>query len=175
MPITLNGSGTITGVTTLGTTLTSPTLTTPIVTTTIGVGNATPAATGSGVTFPATQSASSDANTLDDYEEGTWTPAMTNLTINSGTPTFSGTYTKIGRLVLVSWVIAGTRNITVTADSTFFNNLPFTSAINVLGGWGKTGALNLFNGTITSSINLYFTNTLSSTTENLAGSIIYTV
>ena len=37
--------------------------------TTIGVGGATPAASGSGISFPATQSASSDANTLDDYEE----------------------------------------------------------------------------------------------------------
>ena len=39
---------------------------------TIGVGNATPAASGAGISFPATASASSDANTLDDYEEGTW-------------------------------------------------------------------------------------------------------
>jgi hypothetical protein len=43
-------------------------------TTTMGVGAATPAASGAGITFPAAQSASSDANTLDDYEEGTWTP-----------------------------------------------------------------------------------------------------
>jgi hypothetical protein len=27
-----------------------------------------------GITFPATQVPSADANTLDDYEEGTWTP-----------------------------------------------------------------------------------------------------
>jgi hypothetical protein len=39
--------------------------------TTVGVGGATPAASGAGITFPATQSASTDANTLDDYEEGT--------------------------------------------------------------------------------------------------------
>jgi hypothetical protein len=44
--------------------------------TTIGVGDATPSASGSGISFPATQSASSDANTLDDYEEGTWTPSV---------------------------------------------------------------------------------------------------
>jgi hypothetical protein len=56
---------------------------------------------GTGITFPATQSASTDANTLDDYEEGTWTPTATG----SGTPgtytvsVSSATYTKIGRLV----------------------------------------------------------------------------
>jgi hypothetical protein len=40
------------------------------------------------------------ANKLDDYEEGTWTPALTNI----GTGTYSvqtGAYTKIGRLVTV--------------------------------------------------------------------------
>ena len=50
----------------------------------------------SGITFPATQSASSDANTLDDYEEGTWTPTFTNC----GSTTLSfAKYTKIGRVI----------------------------------------------------------------------------
>jgi hypothetical protein len=53
-----------------------------------------------GVTFPATQSASSDANTLDDYEEGTWTPAygsaFTGTYASNGQVGF---YTKVGRLV----------------------------------------------------------------------------
>ena len=55
---------------------------------------------GTGIAFPATQSASTDANTLDDYEEGTWTPT---LDVESGTnPTYTVTkayYTKVGRLV----------------------------------------------------------------------------
>ena len=66
----------------------------------IGVGGATPTSNGSGITFPATQSASSDANTLDDYEEGTWTPALAGE--GGGSNTFTnkyGYYTKIGRLV----------------------------------------------------------------------------
>jgi hypothetical protein len=55
----------------------------------------------SGITFPATQVASSDANTLDDYEEGTFTPTIIG-TSTAGTGTYSvqsGTYTKVGRLV----------------------------------------------------------------------------
>jgi hypothetical protein len=71
---------------------------TPAFASTIGVGGATAAASGAGITFPATQSASSDANTLDDYEEGTWTPAFNG----SGAITYTsqtGTYTKIGRQV----------------------------------------------------------------------------
>jgi hypothetical protein len=70
---------------------------------TISVGSATPATTGSGITFPATQSASSDANTLDDYEEGTWNPTVAGSS-TAGTVAYTyryGYYTKIGRLVYV--------------------------------------------------------------------------
>jgi hypothetical protein len=69
----------------------------------ISVGDATPTTSGAGITFPATQSASSDANTLDDYEEGTWTPtfgqAASNPTITYSTRT--GFYVKVGTLVTV--------------------------------------------------------------------------
>lgn len=50
------------------------------------------------IAFPATQVASADPNTLDDYEEGTWTPSV------GGSATYtrqSGRYTKIGRLVSI--------------------------------------------------------------------------
>ena len=66
----------------------------------ISVGNATPTTSGAGITFPATQSASSDANTLDDYEEGSWTPALKT----PGTATYTqqvGRYIKIGKFVFV--------------------------------------------------------------------------
>jgi hypothetical protein len=58
--------------------------------------------TGGQIAFPATQVPSSDANTLDDYEEGTWTPVLsfgggsTGITYSAQ----SGTYTKIGNGVL---------------------------------------------------------------------------
>ena len=68
---------------------------------TISVGNTTPATTGAGITFPAAQSASSDANTLDDYEEGTWTPTITAETGTYTTVTSSGSYVKVGNAVTV--------------------------------------------------------------------------
>ena len=94
----------------------------------ISVGNATPTTSGAGITFPATQSASSDANTLDDYEEGTWTPVISGST-SAGVGVYSsqvGKYTKIGNTVFISADLAwsahtGTGNINVTG-------LPFTSA-----------------------------------------------
>jgi hypothetical protein len=63
----------------------------------------TAAADGVGLTFPATQVASSDANCLDDYEEGTWTIGLTFGGGNTGLTTAlnTGRYTKIGRQVTV--------------------------------------------------------------------------
>lgn len=57
--------------------------------------------TGCGVAFPATQVTSTDANTLDDYEEGTFTPTIIGST-SAGTATYTGqtgAYTKIGNSV----------------------------------------------------------------------------
>jgi hypothetical protein len=66
--------------------------------TTISVGNATPSVSGAGITFPTTQNASSGANTLDDYEEGSWTPGIIagGMSITS---LHSAFYTKVGRHV----------------------------------------------------------------------------
>jgi hypothetical protein len=94
--------------------------------TTISVGNATPSTSGAGITFPATQSASSDANTLDDYEEGTWTPTIIGTT-TAGTGTYTtqtGSYTKIGNQVTLhltlTWTAhTGTGNMRISG-------LPFT-------------------------------------------------
>ena len=54
--------------------------------------------TGGQVVFPATNVATTNANTLDDYQEGTWTPAFASsgATITNGS-TNGGHYTKIGR------------------------------------------------------------------------------
>jgi hypothetical protein len=92
----------------------------------IGLSTATPSS-GTGITFPATQSASSDANTLDDYEEGTWTPVAIGTT-TAGTGTYSvqqGRYTKIGRVCYFQMTLGwsahtGTGNLS-------FGGLPFTS------------------------------------------------
>jgi hypothetical protein len=108
--------------------LPSTTLTTPIVATTIGVGGATPSASGSGITFPATASASTNANTLDDYEEGTWTPVIEG-TSTAGTASYTAQnarYTKIGRMVCfemwVSWSSGtGTGGLRISG-------LPFTTS-----------------------------------------------
>jgi hypothetical protein len=99
---------------------------TPAFASTIGVGGATAAASGAGITFPATQSASSNANTLDDYEEGTWTPTISILVNITNATWLGGKYIKIGNLVTVQ----GRFSCTVTSSNALTYatmNLPFSS------------------------------------------------
>ena len=99
----------------------------------ISVGAAAPTTSGTGITFPATQSASSNANTLDDYEEGTWTPNQgAGLTV-VGTFGSSGTYTKIGRLVTVIGAITPTTSVASSNGGVISTNLPFTSGSIAVG------------------------------------------
>jgi hypothetical protein len=83
-------------------------------------------ATGVGVTFPATQSASTDVNTLDDYEEGTWTPTQGSGLTVVGTFSSSGTYTKIGRQVTLTGILDGSSSIAATSGQPLAGGLPFT-------------------------------------------------
>jgi hypothetical protein len=94
--------------------------------TTIGVGNATPSTSGAGITFPATQSPSTNANTLDDYEEGTWTPVATFTTQGTATSSFTGTYTKIGRQVTI--VATGSINKNTASGTFTITGVPFATA-----------------------------------------------
>jgi hypothetical protein len=92
---------------------------------TISVGNATPSTSGAGITFPATQSASSNANTLDDYEEGTWTPtdgSGAGLTFTGA----SGTYVKIGSLCYITGVL--TFPSTASSAAAIISGLPFAAS-----------------------------------------------
>ena len=102
----------------------------------LGVGNATPSTSGAGITFPASQSASTDANTLDDYEEGTWTPNV------GGNATYSiqlGTYVKVGKLVTVNFDMAIT---TIgTGSQTKIFGFPFTSSSS---GFPRTGCISYY-------------------------------
>lgn len=72
------------------------------------------------IQFPATQVPSADANTLDDYEEGTWTPSI------GGTATYtiqSGKYRKIGRTVFIHCTLQ--INSLGTGSQTTISGLPF--------------------------------------------------
>jgi hypothetical protein len=95
---------------------------------TIGVGNTAGSTSGAGISFPASQSASTDPNTLDDYEEGTWTPTYYCDT-TAGTTTYTrqyGSYTKIGNRVFVECDVVWSGQ--TGTGSGLIGGLPFTSS-----------------------------------------------
>jgi hypothetical protein len=79
--------------------------------------------------FPAVQSSSGDANTLDDYREGAWTPVIGGSGGTSGQAySFQqGFYVKIGRLVYCEYFVVFSAKGTITGNAQL-QNLPFTSA-----------------------------------------------
>ena len=86
-----------------------------------------------GIKFQATQSASSDANTLDDYEEGTWLPTIESSSGAFGSVTYNaarnGYYTKIGRVVhIVALVYVTSYTVGTASNQMKISNLPFTAA-----------------------------------------------
>jgi hypothetical protein len=104
-------------------------------TTSLSLGNVTVSnliTANGGIRFPATQVSSANANTLDDYEEGTWTPTV------GGNSTYSfqdGRYIKIGNLV---WAKVRLTITTLgTGSTTIISGLPFASG-SAVGGVGNS-------------------------------------
>ncbi len=91
-----------------------------------------------GITFPATQVAASDANTLDDYEEGTWTPTITFATAGDLSVAYSsqvGNYTKIGRQVTITFSITTSTFTHTTASGELrISGLPFNPGSGIAAG-----------------------------------------
>ena len=164
------------------------------ISTTMGVGAATPAASGAGITFPASQSASSDVNTLDDYEEGTWTPLLESDGGSAAGKTYttqSGQYTKIGNVVyftfLVTFSNAGSSNV----NEANLRGLPFSVGANLFGymqSWADVGAISTWFGLIPratttayistltaagTSTSLYFSTSYQNTTSFRGGGFYY--
>ena len=95
-----------------------------------GVNIAAAGANSGQIVFPATANPSSNANTLDDYEEGTWTPTVAGSS-TPGTQTYTlqiGLYTKIGRQVFVECRVLMSAKDGTTAGNILIAGLPFASA-----------------------------------------------
>lgn len=113
-------------------TLSNKTLSAPVVT---GLTNLQ----GGQIQFPATQNASANVNTLDDYEEGAWVPTATSQGGTLGATTNVGFYTKIGRQVSATFTVTidavgtGTGFVRVT--------LPFNAGQFPAVGYGRESAV----------------------------------
>jgi hypothetical protein len=147
--------------------------------------------------FPAAQSASADANTLDDYEEGTWTPTISG-SVTAGTQTYSnqtGRYTKIGRLVFCEFRVTMTAKDATTSGIMRVSGLPFTvgaligglavgvcANVDFTAGFTQFAAIPIGGGTALSCTQIADNAALTdlqaaaiSATTDVAGSVFYSV
>lgn len=127
------------------------------------------------ILFPGTQASSSDANCLDDYEEGLWSPTIVAASgVAGGYLDQSGHYVKVGTLVFTSF------NVQLNGVNTLSGNVsigafPFTSHTSVINatvalGWSALStsiiglAINVSNN-VTQHLLFY---TTAAATGNLA-------
>jgi hypothetical protein len=97
------------------------------------------------------------ANTLDDYEEGTWTPVLTDLTNNATMHSLNaGVYTKIGRVVHCTANVR-TTSLGSVSGNLYLSGFPFSTP-NTNGNHGAGSVANAENMSITAghAITLYY-------------------
>jgi len=109
---------------------------------------------GQGIDFSAT-SGTGTSELFDDYEEGTWTPAIEIYgTPGTYTATTSGIYTKVGNLVTVSGrLINVTESVAGGADYFKITGLPFTD----IAGYSAVGSVSLGNWNVPACYNAFVT------------------
>lgn len=129
------------------------------------------------VAFPSTQNASSNANTLDDYEEGSFTPTDASGAALSFAEA-AGRYTKVGRLVFVKMRIV--YPATASSSDAVIGSLPFTSSsdtnlsASLSVGYSSTNLLKwATQNPNTTSVALWAGASLAVTNANLTGATIY--
>ena len=129
----------------------------------------------SGITFPATAAAASDANTLDDYEEGTWTPTQgAGLTV-VGTFSSGGHYTKVGRQVTVQGYVAGSTSVAAATSSILCGGLPFVAKTAALAQCVGSAANANTNALINVLVNQGTSDVYAVTTMAATSTIFFTV
>jgi hypothetical protein len=139
-----------------------------------------------GIQFPATQSPSANANTLDDYEEGTWTPTFssTGATFTYNTNTFAS-YTKVGNIVNISAYINLLSVSGTTSNAVFLAGFPFAAknGSSFSGSFGveqfsSRPSLFIDSGTGLTSASIYVAGTLSNmltSSLNTTGYYLFTI
>lgn len=166
--LALNASKEIVSVTNTGTgnnvLATAPTLVGDV---NLSTGNLVIGTSGKGIDFSATPGTGT-SELLADYEEGTWTPSLTintpgNLSVTYSTQT--GYYTKIGRLVTVSFQIETSAFTWTTASGVWrIGGVPFLAASNTV---YMNGAISAFQGITKANYTTFGSQTNATTAQFL--------
>jgi hypothetical protein len=83
------------------------------------------------IKFPSSPNLSSDAHTIDAYEEGTWTPSVTFATPGdlslSGITVQGGDYLRVGKWCISQFSFIGVATFTTASGNLLITGLPFTT------------------------------------------------
>jgi hypothetical protein len=113
---------------------------------------------------------------LDDYEEGTWTPVVSDTSTGGNTATLDsnstdGVYTKIGDIVYFRFSVVLTSKGSMTAGNTvFIQGFPFQSA-SIPGNWYNPFPVIIRNTTFSGYVQFHQSqnNTFGYFRENVSG------
>jgi len=133
-------------------------------------GNLTFGQSNAGIVF--NNSSATTNSTLNDYETGTWTPVKGSGLTTTGTFSSSGTYTKIGRLVNVSFLCQATTISFSSGQQLLLTGLPFTEA--AVGGFGVLAISNLNINAQAYTTGIYSNSTSGGSSSQFSGTITYT-
>lgn len=122
----------------------------------------------SNIAFPATQVPSADPNTLDDYEEGTFSPIITGAVSASGQAYSeqSGWYTKIGNFANTQCAVTLSTLGTITGEPAI-GDLPFIQ--NASAGSFAAGVIGTFTSMTTSMVSMSMLGTGNTTKVRVRG------
>ena len=126
------------------------------------------ATSGTGIDFSATANPISPiimtSELLNDYEEGTWTPAQgTGLSV-SGIFSSSGTYTKVGRSVYITGVVNAVTSLSATASGIICSGLPFSASAQAA-ATAMNGPLNAGSFCAVNATDFYAVSAVAATTS----------
>ena len=143
---------------------------------TLSTGNLVIGTSGKGIDFTVTTSGSGTMTSelLADYEEGDWTPTQGSGLTVVGTFSSSGTYTKIGRLVVVTFRLRGTTSVAALAGYDITTNLPFTVGGTPVAGIATNGSPSISVATLSITTSVYAAEAIAATPD-INGSISYRV
>ena len=136
--------------------------------------------TSSGLAMPASQSASGDANTLDDYEEGTYNPSITGTSAAPSGVSWHqrlGAYTICGRMINVmihinqsGYSVAPSGNIYLSLPSNVNSTYSCAAPIGYMANWTKYPQFAICTSD-SDRMYLYTRNVSASTAPTLAAGI----
>ena len=139
---------------------------------TLSTGNLIIGTSGKGIDFSAT-SGTGTSELLADYEEGTWTPVPTDYTEVGGAATWSGTYTKIGRIVHVTMQAIPVTSIASIQGTSYVSGLPFSVFARAVSAWSDDNRNNYGTNAIVVGQTLATSPNITATNSTIFGSATY--